>query len=135
MSGKLRASHILVKHQGSRRPASWKDPSGEEIQKRTKQDAEKILNGLREVSASNSQLSHSVLTQPQEIVSESKSFAGVATEMSDCGSAQDGGKTLCNSGTRANHSSQFQVNWLGRDHCFSHYLQIHTAIALCSFLL
>jgi len=25
----VRASHLLVKHQGSRRPASWRDPDGE----------------------------------------------------------------------------------------------------------
>lgn len=34
--GHLRASHILVKHQGSRRTASWKDLQGEEIKTRTK---------------------------------------------------------------------------------------------------
>lgn len=33
----VRASHLLVKHQGSRRPASWKDESGAVITKRTKE--------------------------------------------------------------------------------------------------
>ena len=37
------ASHLLIKHQGSRRPASWKDESGAEITKRTKEAAKEIL--------------------------------------------------------------------------------------------
>ena len=37
------ASHLLIKHQGSRRPASWKDESGAEITKRSKEDARQIL--------------------------------------------------------------------------------------------
>lgn len=32
----MRASHILVKHQGSRRTASWKDVDGVDIKERTK---------------------------------------------------------------------------------------------------
>ena len=32
----VRASHLLVKHQGSRRAASWRDPDGVVITKRTK---------------------------------------------------------------------------------------------------
>ncbi|CAN0483610.1 unnamed protein product [Ectocarpus sp. 8 AP-2014] len=32
----MRASHILVKHQGSRRTASWKDVDGVAIKTRTK---------------------------------------------------------------------------------------------------
>lgn len=31
----VRASHLLVKHSKSRRLASWKDPDGVEIKKRT----------------------------------------------------------------------------------------------------
>ena len=35
----VRASHLLVKHQGSRRPASWRDESGQYITKKTKEAA------------------------------------------------------------------------------------------------
>ena len=35
----VRASHLLVKHQGSRRPASWRDPDGQHIPKKTKEAA------------------------------------------------------------------------------------------------
>ena len=35
----VRASHVLVKHANSRRPASWRDPDGEHISKRTKEAA------------------------------------------------------------------------------------------------
>ena len=31
----VRCFHLLVKHQGSRRPASWRDPQGDEIKKRS----------------------------------------------------------------------------------------------------
>ena len=37
-----RASHILVKHEGSRRKASWKDPEGAVISKRTRADAVEV---------------------------------------------------------------------------------------------
>ena len=44
----VRASHLLVKHQGSRRPASWRDPDGAVITKRSKAAA------LDELEASKS---------------------------------------------------------------------------------
>jgi len=34
--GKARASHVLVKHAGSRRPASWRDPEGAHIAKKAR---------------------------------------------------------------------------------------------------
>jgi hypothetical protein len=34
--GKVRASHVLVKHAGSRRPASWRDPEGAHIAKKAR---------------------------------------------------------------------------------------------------
>jgi len=37
------AAHLLIKHLGSRRAASWKDESGAEITKRTKDMAQSIL--------------------------------------------------------------------------------------------
>ena len=34
--GKARASHVLVKHADSRRPASWRDPEGAHIAKKAR---------------------------------------------------------------------------------------------------
>ena len=48
MSGQVRASHLLVKHSGSRRPASWKDEQGVVIKARTKAQAMLILQGFRD---------------------------------------------------------------------------------------
>ena len=47
--GKMRASHILVKHQGSRRPASWRDPDGKQIRLRSQGDAIEQLKQYRAV--------------------------------------------------------------------------------------
>jgi len=70
----VQASHILVKHQGSRRPASWRDPDGKEIKLKTKQQAIEQLTKIR-----------------ASIVAGEKNFADVARQLSDCGSAQKGG--------------------------------------------
>jgi len=74
MSDTVRASHLLIKHQGSRRPASWKDPNGEQIKNRTKEQAIAIL-----------------LKHRQEIAEGKAKFADLAKVHSDCGSAQNGG--------------------------------------------
>ena len=66
----VQASHLLVKHRESRRPSSWR----EENITRTKAEALELLNGYRE-----------------QIVSGGKSFAELASEFSDCGSAKRGG--------------------------------------------
>jgi len=71
---KVRASHLLVKHQGSRRPASWKDPDGVLITKRTQADAINLLNQYR-----------------TRIVNNEISFADLARTESDCSSAKHGG--------------------------------------------
>merc|ERR1712216_194861 len=76
---KMSASHILVKHQGSRRCASWKDPQGVAILKRDKGDAHKILTGYIEAitsKAAGDQLA---------------AFGEIAREHSDCGSATQSG--------------------------------------------
>ena len=52
-----RATHILLKHQGSRRLASWRDPDGVQIKQRTEADARRQLlawkrsieRGLKEI--------------------------------------------------------------------------------------
>ena len=50
MGDTVAAAHLLIKHQGSRRPASWKDESGAEITKRTKEAAREILLKHRHAS-------------------------------------------------------------------------------------
>nr|XP_015634932.1 peptidyl-prolyl cis-trans isomerase NIMA-interacting 1 [Oryza sativa Japonica Group] len=71
---KLRASHILIKHEGSRRKASWRDPEGVAISATTRDDAADLARALRE-----------------KIVAGERKFEDVATEESDCNSAKRGG--------------------------------------------
>ncbi|XP_057964654.1 peptidyl-prolyl cis-trans isomerase Pin1 [Malania oleifera] len=73
-SDKVRASHILVKHQGSRRTASWKDPQGDVIKATTRDSAVAQLKAIRD-----------------DIVSGKAKFADVASGHSDCSSAKRGG--------------------------------------------
>ncbi|KAL5557578.1 hypothetical protein UlMin_039814 [Ulmus minor] len=70
----VRASHILIKHQGSRRKASWKDPEGRIISSTTRESAVSQLKALRD-----------------DIVSGKAKFEDVATRYSDCSSAKRGG--------------------------------------------
>ncbi|KAJ3183146.1 hypothetical protein HK101_009875 [Irineochytrium annulatum] len=65
----VRASHILVKHRGSRRPASWR----EDPITRTKEEAHEIINGyIQRLNAG-------------------EDFAAIAKTQSDCSSASKGG--------------------------------------------
>ncbi|KAI3824292.1 hypothetical protein L1987_05745 [Smallanthus sonchifolius] len=73
-SDKVRASHILIKHQGSRRKASWKDPDGRIISSTTRDEAVSQLKSLRD-----------------DIVSGKSKFEDVASRYSDCSSAKRGG--------------------------------------------
>ena len=43
MGDSYQASHILVKHEGSRRKASWKDPEGAQIAVRSRDQAAQML--------------------------------------------------------------------------------------------
>ncbi|KAL6650380.1 hypothetical protein ACP70R_009305 [Stipagrostis hirtigluma subsp. patula] len=70
----VRASHILIKHEGSRRKASWKDPDGRVISATTRADAAARLLELR-----------------QQILSGQANFADLAARHSDCSSARRGG--------------------------------------------
>ncbi|MQM01221.1 hypothetical protein Taro_033973 [Colocasia esculenta] len=70
----VRASHILIKHEGSRRKASWKDPDGVRIRSTTRESAVAQLKALRE-----------------EITSGEARFEDVAARRSDCSSAKRGG--------------------------------------------
>ncbi|KAG0585189.1 hypothetical protein M758_3G266100 [Ceratodon purpureus] len=71
---KVRASHLLVKHQGSRRPASWKDPEGRVIRKTTRDEAVAKLQQFK-----------------SDIESGKASLADLAVQNSDCSSAKRGG--------------------------------------------
>ncbi|KAK0603546.1 hypothetical protein LWI29_006123 [Acer saccharum] len=73
-ANQVRASHILIKHQGSRRKASWKDPEGRVINSTTRDSAVSQLKTIRE-----------------DIVSGNAKFADVASRISDCSSAKRGG--------------------------------------------
>ncbi|XP_006653117.1 peptidyl-prolyl cis-trans isomerase Pin1 [Oryza brachyantha] len=70
----VRASHILVKHEGSRRKASWKDPDGRVISATSRADAAARLAEFRD-----------------QILSGRASFADIAARHSDCSSARRGG--------------------------------------------
>ncbi|KAJ0456356.1 putative peptidylprolyl isomerase [Helianthus annuus] len=74
---KVRASHILIKHQGSRRKASWKDPEGRIINSTTRDDAVAQLKSLRE-----------------DILAGNSKFEDVASRYSDCSSAKRAGDLL-----------------------------------------
>ena len=64
---KIRCSHLLVKHQNSRRPASWRDTTGAIITKKTKESA------IEELLAYKEQIDQNVI-----------SFAELAKRVSDC---------------------------------------------------
>merc|ERR1719356_740890 len=69
----VRASHILVKHKESRRLASWKDPQGDALKKRSVADADKILlSYLKQINESNDPIA---------------TFHQIAAKYSDCSSA------------------------------------------------
>ncbi|XP_057784267.1 peptidyl-prolyl cis-trans isomerase Pin1 [Salvia miltiorrhiza] len=73
-SEKVKASHILIKHQGSRRKSSWKDPDGTLISATTRDDAVSQLQDLR-----------------RDILAGVASFQELATKHSHCSSAKRGG--------------------------------------------
>lgn len=70
----VKASHILLKHEGSRRKASWKDPDGRIISATTRDAAVRQLRALRE-----------------DILAGKARFEDVAARYSDCSSAKRGG--------------------------------------------
>ncbi len=70
----VRASHLLVKHKGSRNPKSWKDPNGTAITQRTKEQAIAILQGYK-----------------TQIEGKNATFGDLAKQHSDCSSAKQAG--------------------------------------------
>ncbi|KAK9112994.1 hypothetical protein Scep_020513 [Stephania cephalantha] len=73
-ANQVKASHILIKHQGSRRKASWKDPEGRIISNTTKESAVSQLKAFRD-----------------QIVNGDAKFEDIASRYSDCSSAKRGG--------------------------------------------
>lgn len=73
----VRASHILVKFDGSARPSSWRDPEGTAIGQRSRADATTILTRLRDELLD--------LTGQQR----ADRFAAMARDVSDCGSGRE----------------------------------------------
>ncbi|XP_011088541.1 peptidyl-prolyl cis-trans isomerase Pin1-like [Sesamum indicum] len=73
-SQKVRASHILIKHEGSRRKSSWKDPEGRRISSTTRGQAVAQLKTIRD-----------------DILSGKSRFEDIASQFSDCSSAKRGG--------------------------------------------
>ncbi|MCO5556483.1 hypothetical protein L7F22_010032 [Adiantum nelumboides] len=73
-SGKVRASHILVKHEGSRRPASHRDGEGVTIKATSRDAAVLILQAFRDA-----------------IVAGKVDFQIIAARYSDCSSAKRSG--------------------------------------------
>ncbi|BGP12810.1 hypothetical protein JCM10213_008071 [Rhodosporidiobolus nylandii] len=72
-NNKVRASHLLVKHSGSRRPSSWRDANIT----RSKEEAIEILKGHEQTLKAAPDLK--------------EAFAKLASTESDCSSARDGG--------------------------------------------
>lgn len=70
----VRASHILIKYEGSRRKASWKDPEGYVIKNTTRDSAVAQLKAMQ-----------------ADIVSGKATFEDIASRYSDCSSAKRGG--------------------------------------------
>ncbi|KFR04355.1 Peptidyl-prolyl cis-trans isomerase NIMA-interacting 1 [Nipponia nippon] len=69
---KVRCSHLLVKHNQSRRPSSWR----QEKITRTKDEALELINGKGYI---------------QKIKSGEEDFESLASQFSDCSSAKAGG--------------------------------------------
>lgn len=58
---KVRASHLLVKYSGSRRPASWRDPEGAVITKKSKEQALQELMQFRQQIVESARLPNVLL--------------------------------------------------------------------------
>ena len=69
-----KASHILLKHQGSRRLSSWRDPDGEQIKQRSEAEASRLLAGWK-----------------RAIERGEKEMVQLARDHSDCDTAEQGG--------------------------------------------
>ncbi|NWJ05090.1 PIN1 isomerase, partial [Crypturellus undulatus] len=77
---RVRCSHLLVKHNQSRRPSSWR----QERITRSKDEALELINGKTELSLVFS-------GYIQKIKSGEEDFESLASQFSDCSSAKAGG--------------------------------------------
>ncbi|NXL14111.1 PIN1 isomerase, partial [Setophaga kirtlandii] len=75
--GRVRCSHLLVKHNQSRRPSSWR----QERITRSKEEALELINGEWGLPGS----------YIQKIKSGEEDFESLASQFSDCSSAKAGG--------------------------------------------
>ena len=78
MAETVRASHLLVKHAGSRRPSSWKEP----VVTRSLGEARAAVSAFRE------QVERSAAGAPSGLAA---AFASLAAAESHCSSARSGG--------------------------------------------
>ncbi|KFO88108.1 Peptidyl-prolyl cis-trans isomerase NIMA-interacting 1, partial [Buceros rhinoceros silvestris] len=76
---KVRCSHLLVKHNQSRRPSSWR----QEKITRTKDEALELINGNKSFPLLPGYI--------QKIKSGEEDFESLASQFSDCSSAKAGG--------------------------------------------
>ena len=76
----VEVTHVLVKHAGSRKVSSWKDPNGEDIRKRSLLSAIETAQNLRGVV---------LLAEGKE--DRAAAMAKLAARYSDCSSAKSGG--------------------------------------------
>ncbi|NWX94122.1 PIN1 isomerase, partial [Nothoprocta ornata] len=77
---RVRCSHLLVKHNQSRRPSSWR----QEKITRSKDEALELINGKIELSLVST-------GYIQKIKSGEEDFESLASQFSDCSSAKAGG--------------------------------------------
>ena len=81
----VRASHLLVKHAGSRRPSSWKEP----VVTRSLEEARAMVSAFRErIGASAAAASSSPADAAAALAA---AFASLAAPESHCSSARNGG--------------------------------------------
>ncbi|CAM9683251.1 unnamed protein product, partial [Phaeothamnion confervicola] len=71
-AGSVKASHILIKHCGSRKPSSWRGPAAE-ISRRSRDEAVQMLQRVRQG------------------ISSPADFAAAAQQHSECSSAKRDG--------------------------------------------
>lgn len=87
----VRASHLLVKHAGSRRPSSWKEP----VVTRSLDEARAIVSAFREgiLSSSSSSSAQGAASSASSLSPSTlaAAFASLASVESHCSSARNGG--------------------------------------------
>ena len=95
--GKVRVRHILRKHSGSRRPASWRNPDIRQSKEEAIAQIQEIRQSLLDTqSAKGYDAMHTL-------------FQEIASKDSDCGSAQRGGGTMFHSPTSPFHSFYIRI--------------------------